>query len=287
MEEHNNKHQSIFFDNLAQRCKTLGGSLCIGLDPDPKRIPKHLGEGPEAIFRFCAEIVEATADNACAFKPNIAFFESLGVEGWHVLKQVLEIIPSEVPVIIDAKRSDIDSTGKHYAQSLFDGLKADAITVNPYMGHDSIEPFLEYCNRGIYILVLTSNKGCRDFQLDQDFYLKVARKAKIWNKHGNIGIVVGATKPQFLSSILAVAPDIPMLIPGLGAQGGDLDGLMSITAKLPLHHVLLNVSRSIIYATTDKDFSRQARIASRYYADQIQYAREKQWDTKNTSDIPI
>jgi orotidine-5'-phosphate decarboxylase len=283
MEEIIQNHHSTFFDALALRCNSLESSLCIGLDPDPRRLPKHLGAGPKAVFRFCAEIIEATADNACAFKPNIAFFESIGIEGWNVLQQVLEMIPKEVPVIVDAKRGDISTTGQHYARSVFERLKANAITVNPYMGYDSIEPFLEYRQRGVYILVLTSNKGYKDFQLHKDLYLKVARKIKDWNKYGNIGMVVGATKPQFLSSILAVAPNIPMLIPGLGAQGGDLDALMSVTAGLPLHHVLLNVSRSIIFASTDKDFGRQARRASRFYADRIRNSRKKQLSAESTN----
>ena len=127
-----------FFDRLAERCEKIQSSLCIGLDPDPRRLPRHLGSGPEAIYKFCIEIIEATADSAAAFKPNLAFFESIGVEGWHVLKQALEAVPEDVPVILDAKRGDIGSTAKHYARSLFECLEGDAATVNPYMGIDSV-----------------------------------------------------------------------------------------------------------------------------------------------------
>lgn len=264
-----------FFSQLAKRCDSIESSLCVGLDPDPTRIPRHLGVGPQAVYKFCVEVIEATADCAAAFKPNIAFFESIGVEGWHVLDQVLRAIPDEVPVILDAKRGDIGSTATHYARSIFDRLRAGAITVNPYMGVDSVEPFLERGDRGVYILTLTSNAGATDFQLPGDLYLRVARKVKEWNTRGNCGMVVGATKPQYLTSILSVAPDIPMLIPGLGTQGGDLEAILGAAPGLPRHHLLFNVSRSIIYAADDTGFGRQARVAARYYCDKINKTREK------------
>jgi orotidine-5'-phosphate decarboxylase len=264
-----------FFEQLAARCEQTQSSLCIGLDPEPRRIPKCLGSGAEAIFNFCVGIIEATADNAAAFKPNLAFFESIGVEGMHVLDQVLRAIPSDVPVILDAKRGDIGSTARHYAHALFDRLRAGAVTVNPYLGHDGLEPFLEHERNGVYILCLTSNPGAKDFQLQDDLYLRVARKVTDWNTHGNCGLVVGATKPQYLSGILAVAPGVPLLIPGLGAQGGDLETIMQAAPGLPLHHLLFTVSRSILYASSDNTFAHQARVAARYYANRIQTAREK------------
>ena len=264
-----------FFERLAERCRKTQSSLCIGLDPDPRRIPKHLGHGPESIYNFCVEIIEATADSAAAFKPNLGFFESIGVEGWNVLEQVLRAMPPDVPVILDAKRGDIGSTARHYAHALFDRMGAGAVTVNPYMGLDSVEPFLEHRNCGVYLLCLTSNPGAKDFQLHDDLYLRVARKTVDWNKHGNCGLVVGATKPQYLSSILAVAPELPLLIPGLGAQGGDLETIMHTAPGLPLHHLLFNVSRSILYASNDHTFGHQARMAARYYANRIQTVREK------------
>jgi orotidine-5'-phosphate decarboxylase len=279
-----------FFQRLAARCDRTQSSLCIGLDPDPRRIPKYLGSGPETIFNFCAEIIEATADCAAAFKPNIAFFESIGVEGIHVLDQVIQLIPDTIPVILDAKRGDIDSTARHYAHSLYDRLGASAVTVNPYLGHDSLEPFLERKNKGVYILCLTSNPGATDFQLQNDLYLRVARKTVDWNTRGNCGLVVGATKPQYLSSLLSVAPEVPLLIPGLGTQGGDLESIMHVAAGLPLHHLLFNVSRSIIYASNDNTFVHQARVAARYYANRIQTAREKTQDGEGTvaqtADVP-
>jgi orotidine-5'-phosphate decarboxylase len=264
-----------FFEKLARRCIATESSLCVGLDPEPTRLPKHLGSGPQAIYKFCVEIIEATADSAAAFKPNLAFFESIGIEGWNVLEQVLRVVPEEIPVILDAKRGDIGSTAKHYARAIFERLGGGAITVNPYMGIDSVEPFLENADRGVYILCLTSNPGAADFQLPGDLYLRVARKVKDWNTRGNCGMVVGATKPQYLSSILAVAPGVPMLIPGLGAQGGDLEAILSAAPGQPLHHLLFNVSRSIIYAADDNSFGRQARVAARYYANKITKTREK------------
>ncbi len=270
-----NDTQLPFFQFLAQRCESIQSSLCVGLDPDPRRLPKHLGTGPEAIYKFCISVIEATADSAAAFKPNLAFFESIGVEGWNVLEQVLQAVPPEVPIILDAKRGDIGSTAKHYARAIFERLNADAVTINPYMGFDSLEPFLEYERKGIYILCLTSNPGSLDFQMHHDLYLKVARKVKEWNTRENCGMVVGATKPQYMTSILSVAPDIPLLIPGLGTQGGSLDEVMSAAPNMPRHHLLFNVSRSIIFAAEDSSYAHQSRVAARYYANRINSARDK------------
>jgi orotidine-5'-phosphate decarboxylase len=264
-----------FFAQLALRCEKIESSLCVGIDPDPTRIPKHLGTGPQAIYKFCVEIIEATADSAACFKPNLAFFESIGIEGWNVLDQVLRAVPDDIPVILDAKRGDIGSTAQHYARAIFDRLRGGAVTINPYMGIDSVEPFLERSDRGIYILCLTSNAGAADFQLHQDLYLRVARKVKQWNTRGNCGMVVGATKPQYLTSILSVADDVPLLIPGLGAQGGDLEATLAAAPGLPRHHLIFNVSRSIIFAADDNTFGRQARVAARYYCNKINKTREK------------
>lgn len=269
------ENEKTYFERLAERCDAIGSSLCIGLDPDPERLPTHLGKDAEAIYKFCVEIVEATADYAAAFKPNIAFFEAIGVEGWHVLDQVLKAVPDEVPVIIDAKRGDIGSTAQKYAVSIFDHLGGDAVTVNPYMGLDSVQPFLEFPGKGAYILCLTSNPTSLDFQMHHDLYLRVARKVVEWNGEGNCGMVVGATRPQFLASIQAVAPNIPLLIPGLGAQGGDLEATLKAAPGRPAHHLLFNVSRSVLYASREEDFGRQARIAARYYHEMIRDARKK------------
>lgn len=271
-----------YFDLLSARCEAIASSLCIGLDPDPRRIPRFLGSGPEAIYKYCVAIVEATADSAAAFKPNLAFFESIGIEGWHVLNEVLGHVPEGVPIILDAKRGDIGSTAQHYSRALFDQLRADAVTVNPFMGLDSVEPFLERKGKGVYILCLTSNPGAADFQMHNDLYLKIARKARSWNRNGNIGLVTGATKPQYLTSIQTLAPQIPLLVPGLGAQGGDLDEIMDALPGLPRHHLLFNVSRSILYAADDESYAHQARVAARYYCRRINSARERVMETAQT-----
>ena len=187
----------------------------------------------------------------------------------------LAAVPKEIPVIVDAKRGDIGSTARHYAEALYDDLGAGAVTLNPYMGRDSLEPFIERKTRGAYILCLTSNEGARDFQLQDDLYLRVARKVREWNTHANLGMVVGATKPQYLTSILAVAPNVPLLIPGLGAQGGELEAIVAAAPGVPPHHLLFNVSRSILYAGEGKAFAQQARVAARVYADQIREALAK------------
>jgi orotidine-5'-phosphate decarboxylase len=266
---------SSFIEKLKSRCERIESSLCIGLDPDPRRFPEDLDQGPEGVYRFCAEIVEATSDHAAAFKPNIAFFESIGVEGMHVLSEVLQHVKRDIPVILDAKRGDIGSTAQHYAQALFDRLKADAVTLNPLLGRDSLEPFMKYKDKGMYILCLTSNPGASDFQIPNDLYLTIAAKAKEWNEDGNLGLVVGATKPEQLAQIRAAAPGLPLLIPGLGAQGGDLNELMISAGEHARHQILFNVSRSIIYASQGKDFARAARKAAGYYQETINRAREQ------------
>lgn len=264
-----------FLQKLENRCKHAESSLCVGLDPDPRRFPEDMSQGPEGVYRFCAEIVEATSDHAAAFKPNMAFFESIGEEGMHVLGEVLQHVKRDIPIILDAKRGDIGSTAQHYAQAIFDRIKADAVTLNPLLGKDSLEPFMAYKDKGLYILCLTSNPGALDFQMPNDLYLRIAAKAKDWNEQGNLGLVVGATKPEQLSKIREAAPDLPLLIPGLGAQGGDLNELMVSAGEHPRHQIIFNVSRSIIYASQGKDFGRAARKAARYYQDIINRAREQ------------
>ena len=264
-----------FFERLAVRCENVGSSLCVGLDPDPQRLPEHLGRGAEATYKFCVEVIEATEDYAAAYKPNLAFFESIGVEGYHVLNEVMKAVPGDVPVIVDAKRGDIGTTARHYAKSIFGWLDADATTLNPLLGRDSIDPFLKYEGRGLYILCLTSNNGSKDFQLQQDLYLRIARRVSEWNTKGNMGLVVGATRPQFIDSIQAIAPKLPILVPGLGAQQGDLSAVLTACKHRQRHEVLFNVSRSIIFAGSDEAFGREARLAARHYSNMIRETWEK------------
>jgi orotidine-5'-phosphate decarboxylase len=266
---------AAYLKKLETRCGRAESSLCIGLDPDPRRFPAEMSGGPEGVYRFCSEIVEATSDYAAAFKPNMAFFESIGVEGMHVLREVLEHVKRDIPVILDAKRGDIGSTAQHYAQAIFDRIKADAVTLSPLLGKDSLDPFLSYKDKGVYILCLTSNPGAEDFQVPGDLYLRIAEKANEWNGEGNLGLVVGATKPEQLARIRKISPGLPLLIPGLGAQGGDLNELMAAAGKHPRHQILINVSRSILYASQGKDYARAARKAAAYYHEIINRAREQ------------
>ncbi len=266
---------NTFFQKLAGRCDAIGSSLCIGIDPDPDRLPTHLGQGIEATRRFCIEIVEATAPFAAAFKPNLAFFESLGIEGFAVLADVMGHVPDGVPIILDAKRGDIGSTGRHYARALFERLGADAVTVNPYMGRDAVEPFLGYPGKGVYLLCLTSNPGAGDFQLKNDLFIRVAIKAGEWNSGGEIGLVVGATQPMHLTSVYTVAPSLPLLLPGVGAQGGAPDQILGALPPLPRHHLLFNVSRAIIYASSDENFASAAARAAEAQRNSIEAAANR------------
>jgi len=260
---------SPYFRKLETRCQKIESNLCIGIDPDPDKMPPKLGTGAEGIYSFCAEIIEATADSAAAFKPNLAFFESIGTEGWHVLAQVLEHVPADVPIIIDAKRGDIGSTARHYAKSLFEKLNADAVTVNPFMGHDSIKPFSDYADKGVYALCMTSNPGAKDFEMWFDLYIQIAKCISEWNTNGNLGLVVGATKPVHLANVRNEAPHIPMLVPGVGAQGGDLEMILAEARHHPRHKMLINISRSIMYASQKNDFARAARKSANAYRDRM------------------
>ncbi len=264
---------NAYFDKLETRCKKAESNLCVGLDPDPEQMPPKVGAGPEAIYQFCSEIIGATADYAAAFKPNLAFFESVGVEGWNVLAQVLEHVPKDIPVILDAKRGDIGSTAKHSARALFEALKADAVTINPLMGTDSVQPFLDYKDKGIYILCVTSNPGAEDFQMWFDLYLQIAKKVVEWNAAENCGLVVGATKPKYLANLKQETPNLPLLIPGVGAQGGEIELVLSGTRNKPRHKALVNVSRAILYASKGSDFGRAARKAAQNFRDKMNQAR--------------
>lgn len=246
----------------ARRHKSL---LCIGLDPVVSRLPSVLPTGPASVYAFCAAIVEATADLVCAYKPNIAFFEALGTDGYTTLRRVLGAVPEGVPVILDAKRGDIGSTAAAYAHAAFDVLGADAVTLSPYLGSDSLAPFLAYADRGCFVLCRTSNPGSADLQElhladDRPLYLEVARRARDdWNGNGNVGLVVGATHPAELCAVRSLCPDLPLLVPGVGAQGGDLDAAVAAAVDVDGEGAVINVSRSILYASDGSDFAAAAR----------------------------
>ncbi len=238
--------------------------ICLGLDLDPRRMPADYGKTTKGMFEFAHRIIDATVDLVCAYKPNLAFFERLGAEGISLLKLLRERIPPEIPVIMDAKRGDIGNTASHYAHFLFDVLDGDWVTLSPYLGYDALRPFLERKDKGSFILCLTSNPGSKDFQtLNVDgrpLYLVVADKVNYWNKEQNCGLVVGATHPDELATVRKVAPSLPLLIPGVGAQGGTLEEVLPTGTVDFTQPVVVNVSRSVLYASSEKDFAQRARV---------------------------
>jgi orotidine-5'-phosphate decarboxylase len=258
--------QVTFIDKLTSASRKNQSLLCIGLDPDRERMPEKI-----SVAEFNRNIIEATSDLVCAYKLNFAFYEVLGSDGMSILKQTKNSIPKDIPVIGDAKRGDIGNTARAYARAIFNHLNFDATTVNPYLGYDALEPFLQYRERGIFILCRTSNAGAVDFQsLNIEagankrlpLFEFVARKAGEWNVHGNIGLVVGATYPDELKIIRQQHPDIPLLIPGIGAQGGDL----ALTVRYGVDHhgekAIINSSRQVLYASKGNDFASAARRAA-------------------------
>lgn len=250
-----------YAERLQQRIKTTGSRLCVGLDPRP-------GEGGAAAARdFLKQVIEETASVAAAFKPNMAYFEAMGIEGIRVLEELLADMPDEVPVILDAKRSDIGETQKYYAQGYFSGWKVDAVTLNPFLGYDSIEPFLDWPGKGVYLLAVTSNKGTADFQQQEladgrsvfELVPALGERANSEQRDTDVGYVVGLTNA---ADVLAKMPDAPLLVPGLGAQGGSLGALANAGRTAP---DVINVSRGILYAEDNKSFAARAQ----HWADTI------------------
>jgi len=223
--------------------------LCVGLDPDPNRLPDGVD-----LKDFLFSIVDATSDLVASYKPNAAFFEREGIAGYRLLQELIEIIPEHIPVILDAKRGDIGHTAAAYATAVFDVMKADAVTVNPYLGTDSLRPFLDRAEKGVFILCKTSNASAGEFQDllvgDQQIplYLRVAELANNWNEHSNVGLVVGATYPEEAARIRATAPDLDFLIPGVGAQAGDLAAVIDASIDRNGQGFVINSSRGILYA---------------------------------------
>jgi len=260
-----------FMEKLITASQKNKSLLCIGLDPDTRLMPDKVG-----IFEFNKAIIDATADLVCAYKPNFAFYEALGNEGLDALKQTVKHIPDDIPVIGDAKRGDIGNTAKAYAKTIFADFNFDATTVNPYLGFDSLEPFIQYRDKGVFILCRTSNAGAVDFQAlrcteheHRPLFEIVALKAKQWNIYGNIGLVVGATYPKELKLIRQNHPDMPLLIPGIGAQGGDLELTVRYGVDAKGEKAIINSSRQILYASREKNFAEAARRAASALRDQI------------------
>lgn len=256
--------------DLVKQIRLKKSFLCVGLDTDLAKIPFHLRKNPNPIFEFNRQIIDATAKYCVAYKPNIAFYEAHGIKGWKALEQTINYLYDNYPdifTIADAKRGDIGNTASKYAQAFFEDLKFDSITVAPYMGKDSVEPFLTYKEKHTILLALTSNEGAFDFQThsfndNQALYQKVLHTSKRWKNSENLMYVVGATKPEYFQSIRRIVPDSFLLVPGIGAQGGSL----AEVCKYGLNNqcgLLVNSSRGIIYASSSEDFAGAAAIKAK------------------------
>jgi orotidine-5'-phosphate decarboxylase len=242
--------------------------LCVGLDTDINLLPKHLLKFPDPVFEFNKQIIDATHDIAIAYKPNLAFYESMGLKGWESLEKTMKYLHSfkdSVFTIADAKRGDIGNTSKMYAKTFFEWLDFDSVTVAPYMGEDSVTPFLQYKDKWVILLGLTSNKGSNDFQFletgNGKLYENVIRKAQQWGSPDQLMFVVGATHPEELSTIRKLASGYFFLVPGVGAQGGDMDQICrnGMNSECGL---IINSARNIIYASAGEDFASAARSAA-------------------------
>jgi orotidine-5'-phosphate decarboxylase len=279
-DERNEATCMSFITSLKDRWSGANSLVCVGLDPEPSKFPAHLRNDPDAVFAFCRAIVDATADLVCCFKPQIAHFAALGAED--ALQRLIAHIHTAhpgVPVILDAKRGDIGSTAQNYAIEAFDRYRADAVTVNPYLGRDSVQPFLDRADKGVVILCRTSNPGAGDFQdLDvrdrhgtgKPLYQHVAETvARDWNGNRNCMLVVGATWPEQLREVRTIVGDIPLLIPGVGAQGGDVEAVVMNGRTSDGSGLIVSSSRAILYASSGEDFVDAARAATLELRDTI------------------
>ncbi len=263
-----------FNATLAARWAASGSLLCVGIDPEPGRYPSTLVDDPDRVFTFGKAIVDATAEYACAFKPQIAHFAAQGAE--EALERLIAYVHAAhpgLPVILDAKRGDIGSTALNYAREAFDRFRADAVTANPYLGSDSLAPYLERADKGVVVLCRTSNPGAADLQdlpvanadgSTRPLYQRVAEKAaRDWNANGNLSLVVGATWPEQLGEVRAiVGPSIPLLVPGIGAQGGDVEAVLKHGLNADRTGLIISSSRAILYASSGADFAEAAaRVA--------------------------
>lgn len=270
-----------FMDRLRSRWEAADTLVCVGLDPEPAKFPAKFAHDPDAIFHFCRDIVDATAPFVCAFKPQIAHFAAAHAE--EALRMLILHIGfryPDIPVILDSKRGDIGSTAQHYASEAFDRYGADAVTVNPYLGRDSVQPFLDRAEKGVVVLCRTSNPGAGDLQdmvlydkngAGRPLYQHVAEKiARDWNAHGNCALVVGATWPEQLREVRAiVGNDVPFLVPGVGAQGGDVEAVVTNAKNRDGDGLIVSSSRAILYASQGDDYADAAANAARALRDEI------------------
>ena len=274
-----------FIQALRARWEQAGSLVCVGLDPEPAKFPAQFADDPDAVFNFCRAIVDATAGYACSFKPQIAHFAALGAED--ALQRLIAHIHAShagIPVLLDSKRGDIGSTAQHYATEAFDRYGADAVTVNPYLGRDSLQPFLDRADKGVIVLCRTSNPGAGDLQdllVDsgsgagrpaalRPLYQHVAAKiAREWNGNGNCALVVGATWPEQLREVRAIVGEMPLLVPGVGAQGGDVEAVVTHAKAADGTGLMISSSRAILYASSGEDFAAAAGSAAKTLRDEI------------------
>ncbi len=278
--EHSILPTTTFLERLRAAARTNDSWLCVGLDPDPALAPLEVrsDDASEWVPRFLGGIVDATRDLVCCYKPNIAFFEALGQPGQRALRIVLKALPPDIPVLVDAKRGDTPQTMLAYARALFDELGADAVTVNPYLGQDSLEPFFDYADRGVFVVCKTSNPGAGEIQDlvvegSEPLFVHVARRAMTWDKHGTLGLVVGATYPADVGRVRRVAPRAPILLPGVGAQAGDLERSVQAGVDADGGGILVNASRTVLYARSDANWQSAARAEAENLRSAINAAR--------------
>lgn len=268
---------------LVEQIRQKNSFLCVGLDADINRIPKHLLEFDDPIFEFNKRIIDATKDYCVAYKPNIAFYEALGVKGWESLQKTMDYIPDNIFTIADAKRGDIGNTSKMYAKCFFEAYNFDSVTVAPYMGKDSVEPFLEFDNKWVILLALTSNEGGKEMQLEElkngsPIYQMTLEKSQKWENSDRLMYVVGATRAEMLSDIRKTIPDAFLLVPGVGAQGGSLTDVAKYGWNKDCG-LLINSSRGIIYKSNGEDFAEKAMEEAKALQLKMQdIIKEKEWN---------
>ncbi len=263
-----------FLEKLLAAQRRNESLLCVGLDPDPALMPEA------TVAEFNRAIIEATRDLVCAYKPNLAFYEAMGIDGWRALRETLDAIPKDIPVIGDAKRGDIANTARAYAKAMYEVWGFDAATVNPYLGRDAIEPFVAYRDRGVLIVCRTSNPGGADLQAlsvsdggpPRPLYERVAALAREMNGAGNVGLVVGATAPVELLRVREICPDMPILIPGVGAQQGDVEAAVRAGVDRNGRLAIVNASRQVLYGSRGPDFAEAARRAAQGLRDAMRGA---------------
>lgn len=270
---------TVFSELLHDAQQANNSLLCVGLDPDIQRFPDGIAKTPESVVAFNREIIEATSDLASCYKPNLGFYLRYGRAGIDALADLRQSVPAHIPVLLDAKIGDIDTTTAAYANAYFDEWGFDAVTAHPFMGQDSLQPLLNYTDRCIFVLTKTSNPGSGFLQdrvldgSDQRVSIVVARNAGKWNVAGNIGLVVGATYPRDLAEVRAVARDLPILVPGIGPQSGELEASVKAGIDGRATGLLINASRAICYASPGPDYQDAARSAAMALRDRINAAR--------------